>query len=119
MVEKVFEEMARIRTEFLRRGMKLGEDIHGKDGGLLMQKGTELDDSLIKKLLSIDIYYPEIAGISEGEVDSIYEKNATEDQKKMLENIHKIQFSMCVELDPFVQELKKISRRSLFASLKS
>lgn len=111
--------MAKIRTEFLSSGMKLGEDIRDQDGGIVYPKGTTLDDKAIQDLKRYDIYCPEIHGPTDAEVDEIYENGASEDQVKLITKMHEVQFSLCVGFDPFVKELKKISRRSLFASLRS
>lgn len=111
--------MPRIRTEFLKQGLKLGEDIRDKEGRTIMAKGSTLDNAKISKLKENNVYCPEIFGISEEEIDEMYHDGVSDENSTTIEGLHSMQFSMCVGFDPFVKELKIISDRALYASLKS
>ncbi len=108
------EGMAKIRTEFLEKGMVLGEEIHSQDGRSVMQSDLKLDEEKIELLHEVGKVYVEVKGVNEEEIDRLYQKGASEDDRKTINQLHTTQFSLCVDEDRYVQELKKISLRSLY-----
>ncbi len=111
--------MPRVRKEVLKQGMQLGEDLRDKNGRMMMAKGSTLDYEKIHKIRNSDVLCPEISGISEEEIDDLHRAGVSQENQNIIEKLNEMQFSNCVEFDPFVKELKVISDRALYASLKS
>ena len=113
-----WNEMARVRTEFLEEDMILGEDLYSSSGKPIAAKGSPITKSMIQDFLDNNQIYVEVANLSESDVDKIYNKVATEEEAAQIHHLHSTQFSLCVDDDRYVQELKKISLRALYISLR-
>lgn len=110
--------MAKVRIEFLKEGMVLGEDQYAPNGQSLLPAKSRLTEESIRKLSDNGKVFIEIEGLNDEELEKLYTSNATADQRTKINQLHKAQFSLCVEEDRYVQELQKISMQSLYISLR-
>lgn len=110
--------MAKVRIEFLKEGMVLGEDQFTPTGQSLLPAKTRLTSESIRRLCENGPVFIEIEGLNDDDLEKLYTSDATPDQKSKINQLHKAQFSLCVEEDRYVQELQKISMQSLYISLR-